>query len=79
MIPLKYGAYVTYHYKAYDGTDIFASEILELDFLPNTPTGLAKIIDIIHRKTAIGSNRITLLGMIPLSNDPKPATNDDME
>lgn len=78
MIPLKYGTYVSYHYKAYNDSDVFDGEIMELDFRPNTPSGLEKIIDIIRHEKVI-TGKITLLGMIPLSNDPKPVTNDDME
>ena len=49
MGSFKYGTYVTYHYKAYNGSDIFEGEIMELDFRPNTPKGLEKIVDIIHK------------------------------
>ena len=51
---------------------------MELDFRPNTPNGLEKIVDIIRHKKVITS-KITILGMIPLVNDPKPTTDDDME
>lgn len=78
MGSLKYGTYVTYHYKAYNGSDRFEGEIMELDFRPNTPNGLEKIVDIIRRKKVITS-KITILGMIPLVNDPKPINDDDME
>lgn len=78
MSSLKYGTYVTYHYQAYNGSDLFEGEIMELDFRPNTPNGLEKIVDIIRHKKVITS-KITILGMIPLVNDPKPTTDDDME
>lgn len=78
MGSLKYGTYVTYYYKTYNGSDIFEGEIMELDFRPNTPKGLEKIVDIIRRKKVITS-KITILGMIPLTNDPKPIDISDEE
>lgn len=79
MGAFKYGAYIAYHYQAYNGSDIFEGEVMELDFLPNTPKGLEKIIDIIRHKKVITS-KVTILGMIPLNNDPKPIEDeDDME
>ena len=78
MAKLKYGVYVTYHYTAYNGSDCFVGEVMELDFRPNTPNGLEKIVDIIRHKKVITS-KITILGLIPLSSDPKPMTDDDME
>lgn len=78
MGSFKYGTYIAYHYQTYDGSDVFEGEIMELDFRPNTPNGLEKIVDIIRRKK-VTTSKITILGMIPLSNDPKPVTDDDME
>jgi len=74
----KYGVYVTYHYKAYDGSDVFKGEVMNLVFRPNTPKGLEKLTDII-RRSKVTTSKITILGMIPLANDPAPSTDDDME
>lgn len=79
MTKLKYGVYVTYHYTAHNGSDRFVGEIMKLDFRPNTPSGIEKIIDLIQHKL-VTTSKITLLGMIPLASDPKPSDiTDDME
>lgn len=75
---MTYGVYVTYHYIAYNGFDRFVGEIMALDFVPNTPSGIEKITDIIRKKKII-TTPITILGMIPLVNDRKPVSEDEWE
>jgi len=72
-----YGVLVSYSYMdAIKHTCGVQSEVMSLDFLPNSPSGLKKIAEAIGKKRPYQQD-IYILNLLPLTNDPKPKDIDD--